>query len=387
MGVELFDGIGWTVISFFANPILWLAILVSVVIGIRRVRRERNLFRSKARGQRTDVLETFFPGLLVGIVLSAISLSLGVTVTPLFIAAFTLLAAVTLVIGVVRFNLPLWPLTVLALLVWFVTNERVDGVKEVDATTFLLLATLTLVAELVLVTWRGRKNLSPSLVLSKRGRFIGGLSANKLWLIPLLVIVPGSSLEEWFPRFAFPEYVPLVLFFPLGFSFLFTGKLPAELMRPIVQSRIITLLLAVLLTLGAYVTGREEWLFGLPVLLLLHIVLHQRVKRLNRSQTPIFLNGKRGVVILGTFPGLPASEMGLVPGEAIYKVNGDFVDSEVSFYEAIQRHKPYLRLEVMNHNGDVRFAQRAFYEQDHHELGIMFVSEPGNRRTKIRTLQ
>ncbi|WP_214847056.1 PDZ domain-containing protein [Exiguobacterium sp. s193] len=387
MGVELFDGIGWTVISFFANPILWLAILVSVVIGIRRVRRERNLFRSKARGQRTDVLETFFPGLLVGIVLSAISLSLGVTLTPLFIAAFTLLAAVTLVIGVVRFNLPLWPLTVLALLVWFVTDERVDGVKEVNATTFLLLATLTLVAELVLVTWRGRKNLSPSLVLSKRGRFIGGLSANKLWLIPLLVIVPGSSLEEWFPRFAFPEYVPLVLFFPLGFSFLFTGKLPAELMRPIVQSRIITLLLAVLLTLGAYVTGREEWLYGLPVLLLLHIVLHQRVKRLNRSQTPIFLNGKRGVVILGTFPGLPASEMGLVPGEAIYKVNGDFVDSEVSFYEAIQRHKPYLRLEVMNHNGDVRFAQRAFYEQDHHELGIMFVSEPGNRRTKIRTLQ
>lgn len=387
MGVELFDGIGWTVISFFANPILWLAILVSVVIGIRRVRRERNLFRSKARGQRTDVLETFFPGLLVGIVLSAISLSLGMTVTPLFIAGFTLFAAVTLVVGVVRFNLPLWPLTVLALLVWFVTDERVDGVKEVGATTFLLLATLTLVAELVLVTWRGRKHLSPSLVLSKRGRFIGGLSANKLWLIPLLVIVPGSSLEAWFPRFAFPEYVPLVLFFPLGFSFLFTGKLPAELMRPIVQSRIITLLLAVLLTIGAYVTGREEWLLGLPVLLLLHIVLHQRVKRLNRSQTPLFLNGKRGVVILGTFPGLPASEMGLVPGEAIYKVNGDFVDSEVSFYEAIQRHKPYLRLEVMNHNGDVRFAQRAFYEQDHHELGIMFVSEPGNRRTKIRTLQ
>ncbi|WP_214810569.1 PDZ domain-containing protein [Exiguobacterium sp. s127] len=387
MGVELFDGIGWTVISLIASPILWLAILVSVVIGIRRVRRERNLFRSKSRDQRTDIFETLLPGLLVGIVLSAISLSLQVTVSPVFIVAFTALAAVTLVIGVVRFNLPLWPLSVLALIGWFVTDERMDGIKEVDATTLLLLASLTLLAELALVAWRGQKQLSPSLVLSKRGRFIGGLSANKLWLIPLLVIVPGSSLEEWFPRFAFPEYVPLVLFFPLGFSFLFTGKLPAELMRPLIRSRVITLLLAVLLTLGAYVTNREEWLFGLPLLLVLHIILHQRVKRLNRSATPIFLNGKRGVVILGTFPGLPASEMGLVPGEAIYKVNGDFVDSETSFYEAIQKHKPYLRLEVMNHNGDVRFAQRAFYEQDHHELGIMFVSEPGNRRTKIRTLQ
>ena len=69
MGVELFDGIGWTVISLIASPILWLAILVSVVIGIRRVRRERNLFRSKSRDQRTDIFETLLPGLLVGIVL------------------------------------------------------------------------------------------------------------------------------------------------------------------------------------------------------------------------------------------------------------------------------------------------------------------------------
>ncbi|WP_313289193.1 hypothetical protein [Exiguobacterium sp.] len=78
--------------------------------------------------------------------------------------------------------------------------------------------------------------------------------------------------------------------------------------------------------------------------------------------------------------------MCLIPGEAIYKVNGEKVDSEASFYEAIQKHKPYLRLEVMNHNGDIRFAQRAFYEQDHHELGILFVNEPVHGRTKLRSL-
>ena len=387
MGVELLDGIGWTVISLFASPILWLAVLVSFLLSMRRVKRERNLFRSRTRSKRTDLFETLVPGFVVGLVLSVISVSLTLTVSTEFLIAFMVLTFLILLTGVIRFNLPLGPLVLLAGVTWFMTGDRVDGLRDVTVSDWLLLAALSLGAELVLLIWRGKKNLSPSLVLSKRGRYIGGLSSNKLWLIPLVVFVPGSSLETLIPQWSFPEFVPIVLFLPIGFSFLFTGQLPDQLIRPLIQGRLLTFVLSVVLAAGAFLTGQAVWLYGLPVLLIVHLILHQRIKRLNRSQTPLFLNGKRGVVILGTLPEKPASEMGLVPGEAIYKVNGEFVESEKSFYEAIQKHKPYLRLEVMNHNGDVRFAQRAFYEQDHHDLGILFVSEPGNKRTKIRTLQ
>ena len=387
MGVELLDGIGWTVISLFASPILWLAVLVSFLLSMRRVKRERNLFRSRTRSKRTDLFETLVPGFVVGLVLSVISVSLTLTVSTEFLIAFMVLTFLILLTGVIRFNLPLGPLVLLAGVTWFMTGDRVDSLRDVTVSDWLLLAALSLGAELVLLIWRGKKNLSPSLVLSKRGRYIGGLSSNKLWLIPLVVFVPGSSLETLIPQWSFPEFVPIVLFLPIGFSFLFTGQLPDQLIRPLIQGRLLTFGLSVVLAVGAFLTGQAAWLYGLPVLLIVHLILHQRIKRLNRSQTPLFLNGKRGVVILGTLPEKPASEMGLVPGEAIYKVNGEFVESEKSFYEAIQKHKPYLRLEVMNHNGDVRFAQRAFYEQDHHDLGILFVSEPGNKRTKIRTLQ
>ncbi|ACB61867.1 conserved hypothetical protein [Exiguobacterium sibiricum 255-15] len=387
MGVELLDGIGWTVISLFASPILWLAVLVSFLLSMRRVKRERNLFRSRTRSKRTDLFETLIPGFVVGLVLSVISVSLTLTVSTEFLIAFMVLTFLIMLTGVIRFNLPLGPLVLLAGVTWFMTGDRVDSLRDVTVSDWLLLAALSLGAELVLLIWRGKKNLSPSLVLSKRGRYIGGLSSNKLWLIPLVVFVPGSSLETLIPQWSFPEFVPIVLFLPIGFSFLFTGQLPDQLIRPLIQGRLLTFVLSVVLAAGAFLTGQAVWLYGLPVLLMIHLILHQRIKRLNRSQTPLFLNGKRGVVILGTLPEKPASEMGLVPGEAIYKVNGEFVESEKSFYEAIQKHKPYLRLEVMNHNGDVRFAQRAFYEQDHHDLGILFVSEPGNKRTKIRTLQ
>jgi len=383
--VGTLEAIGFAALSLAASPALWLGVLLSFWIGARRIKRERNLFRSRTRGKRTDVLETLLPGLAVGALLSVASVLLGLTVTPVFLVVFTGVASLILLAGVVRLSLPLWPLTVIAaLLIAGAAIPSLGELGEVPVFAILAIAALGLLGEVLLVRTRGTKRLSPSLVLSKRGRFIGGLAANKLWLVPLVLFVPGESLA--FLPFDLPALVPVVLVMPIGFSFLFTGDLPKVLARPLLGGRFATAGLSVLLALGAYFYDRTEWLYGLPVLLALHLFLHQRAKRLNRQKTPLFSNGERGVVILGTLAGKPADSMGLVAGEAIHKVNGDFVDSERAFYEAIQRHKPYLRLEVMNHNGDVRFAQRAFYEQDHHELGILFVNEPAHQRTKIKQL-
>jgi hypothetical protein len=184
MRVELFDEIGWTAISLIATPTLWLALLDSWVIGIRRVKRQRGLFRSRTHVKRSDVLETLLPGLLVGLVWSVVSGWHGLAVTPQYALLLLGLSSVLLLIGVVRLNLPLWPIVLLGLTGWFVMDSRLDSIRAVESKIVLLLATLTLVAECLLVWWRGQRRLSPSLVVSTRGRFIGGLSANKLWLLP-----------------------------------------------------------------------------------------------------------------------------------------------------------------------------------------------------------
>ena len=43
------------------------------------------------------------------------------------------------------------------------------------------------------------------------------------------------------------------------------------------------------------------------------------------------------------------------------------------FYEALQQNRAHCKLEVLDVNGQIRFVQRALYEGDHHELGILFV--------------
>ena len=88
-------------------------------------------------------------------------------------------------------------------------------------------------------------------------------------------------------------------------------------------------------------------------------------------------------MILGIIPDAPASKMTLQVGELITKVNGVAVQNEKIFYEALQKNRAHCKLEVLDTNGEVRFVQRALYEGDHYELGILFVQDERKYEEKI----
>ena len=75
---------------------------------------------------------------------------------------------------------------------------------------------------------------------------------------------------------------------------------------------------------------------------------------------------------MGVIPESAAEKMGLKVGEFITKVNGEMATNEESFYEALQKNAAHCKLEVLDHNDQIRLLQRALYEEDHHELGILF---------------
>ena len=65
--------------------------------------------------------------------------------------------------------------------------------------------------------------------------------------------------------------------------------------------------------------------------------------------------------------------MGLVIGECIRRVNGQTVSNERELYEAIQINAAHCRLEVLDHQGEVRLRQHVIYRHDHHRLGLLVV--------------
>lgn len=79
-------------------------------------------------------------------------------------------------------------------------------------------------------------------------------------------------------------------------------------------------------------------------------------------------------MVLGIIPNTPADDLELKIGEIITKVNGIPVKHVLDFYEALQ--KPRIcKMEIIGLNGEIRFDQRASYEGEHHELGILFVQD------------
>ncbi len=80
-------------------------------------------------------------------------------------------------------------------------------------------------------------------------------------------------------------------------------------------------------------------------------------------------------MVLGIIPNTPAEDLELKIGEIITKVNGIPVKNVSDFYEALQHNRAYVKLEIIGLNGEIRFDQRASYEGEHHELGILFVKD------------
>ena len=65
--------------------------------------------------------------------------------------------------------------------------------------------------------------------------------------------------------------------------------------------------------------------------------------------------------------------MGLVIGECIRRVNGQTVSNERELYEEIQINAAHCRLEVVDHQREVRLRQHVIYRHDHHRLGLLVV--------------
>jgi S1-C subfamily serine protease len=97
---------------------------------------------------------------------------------------------------------------------------------------------------------------------------------------------------------------------------------------------------------------------------------------LRDENKPFYFSKKnQGLMIIGIIPQTPAEKMGLKVGEIIAKVNGLQVQDETTFYEALQKNRAHCKLDVLDTNGEIRFVQRALYEGDHHELGVLFVQD------------
>ncbi|OCA88232.1 PDZ serine protease [Bacillus sp. FJAT-27225] len=383
-GFEVIKGIG----RMFLHPVFYYVFFLAAVLGVSRVKRERKNFHIRARDAYFELRQLVPAGLAVGLVLSVAAIASGLAVPVaalILIAGFTLLFSLT---GNMRLIGPAYTIGAaffaLAILGGVSVNFPVvqaafEAAGDKLYPSVAILLALLVIAEGVLILKRGSFATSPKLKTSKRGQRVGVHEARKLWLVPVFLLIPGSALSlpvDWWPVFTLgaETYSLFLVPFAVGMHQQVFGMHPVEAIQS-QGKKVITLGMFVLViaAAGYWYPIAAVGASALAILGREALALFQKLKEDGR---PFYFSRRNnGLMILGIIPGSPAEKMGLKVGELVSKVNGMPVHDEQEFYEALQHNRAQCRLEVFDTNNQVRFAQRALYEGDHHELGILFVHD------------
>ncbi|GCD81187.1 cell division topological determinant MinJ [Parageobacillus thermoglucosidasius] len=375
------------VLRLFAQPLFYFGIVLALAAGWRRVKRERKHFHIRVYSPFQESKFFWRSGLAAGVILSLAAVAAGIALPR---DTVSLIALVTVAFGLtlqMRLLSPAYTVgTALLIISFLASNKEVfpamkrffPDLAEANMAALAMLLALLLFVEAWLILRNGAIETSPQLAKSKRGLVVGEHWSQRLWLIPVLLPVSGELPPpfSWWPLFPYDggSYSLMLVPFLIGFSQRVQGTLPKASIRFAGQKVLLLAWGVSLFAVGGYwyaplsivaaalaLAGRE-WLA---------FYLHRQ----DRLKPPHFAKREHGLVILGILPHSKAEKMELQIGEVIMKVNGMPVKTEAEFYEELQRNRAFCKLEVMDENEEIRFVQGALYEDEHHELGLLFVKE------------
>ncbi|WP_100401707.1 PDZ domain-containing protein [Bacillus sp. FJAT-42315] len=378
--LELLVGVG----KLFIHPIFYFSFLLAIAVGMFRVNRERKDFDTRVYDLYDEVRYILPSSLLLGLLVSVITITVGVTL-PLDLLNF--IAAITIILSMSGFRLlsPAWTIG-LAFIIFVVSEQFGWAFISYEGLSFnhllLTLAIITgllMITEGVLILKRGWQGTSPRLVQSPRGLKVGVHVAQRLWLVPVFLVMPVGELSApfpWWPVISIgAENYALILYpFLIGFVQWIKSTLPELAVKVTGKNIIATGLFTLAFAIAAY------WkpMFAIVAIIfaaLVRLWIAWRHYSYEKNRHYFFTPQPRGVMILGILPLSPAKKMKLKIGEIVYKANGVEVSTETEFYAALQKNAAYCKLEVIDIRGEIRFVQGSLYQGEHYELGLILATE------------
>lgn len=381
--IEIAKGTG----KLFLNPLFYWSFILVAFAGYKRIKQERIDFGFKVFDVFSEWKKTWLFSLVTGLLLSLIIsgagmvFSYGSLILVCFVAIilsltfrFTLLSA-SYTIGISYLLLLFLP--------FLLENQTyVDGelFTQTNFTSLAILLGLLLIVEAILLSRLKRNESFPGLVLGSRGAWVGQHRVKKLSFIPFFALVPAGMITPFapfWPYFSIGEtsYSLVLIPFIIGFDYLIRGSLPRKAAIKLANA---TTLLGIIVLLVAIGSIFVFWLSLAAVLIAIigreYMRYYYRMK--DRQALAYFHQLNNGLKVLSVIPGTPADNLEILVGETITKVNGKKVNTVTEFYSALQDSGAFFKLDLVDDSGELRFLQSAFYEGDHHELGLIFTSEP-----------
>ena len=373
---------------FFLNPLFLIALIVTVMLGYFRVKRERRSFKVRLLPGLTEFKRLLTESWLYGLVLSVLIVGVGLTVDIGWLVLFCVVSFISVLSFYYKLMSPIYFVAMSFLLLfvmktyvgdftyrgWSASSIELFGELSI---TVPVIAGLLLIAEGLLVRRFGARDASPTLTHTNRGLRAAVFTSKRLWLLPIIFIVPGdvvTAYMPYWPQFTFGKeaftFIPIPLL--VGFSQVARAT-NVQILLPKVGRDIAVLGIFVLaIAVGAIwlpILGIAALISGVVGRVMISILVAVRERRGGFFAAP----SSTGIVIAGVLADSPSEKMGLLPGESIRSVNGQIVSNEKDLYSAIQINAAHCRLQVLGHDGEVRLVQQVIYRHDHHRLGLLIV--------------
>ncbi|MFC0091373.1 hypothetical protein ACFFJI_10750 [Allobacillus sp. GCM10007491] len=381
--------IGLGILRVTWQPLLYAAIIFTFWTGYKRIEKERKQFGHRIFEMTAEWKGTWLTGLLFGLLLSVGILLTGGLIRyewMLFVSAITLLF---LLFNQTRLLSPIYTIGISALTIWLlnffdvtIINQTIsDAIYAVDLVFVSYIMLVLFLAEIILVATTKRSRTFPGLEKSDRGKFVGFHSAKRLVFVPFFVPIQGTALQleqwlPWWPVFEMGSTTFSLMLFPaiIGFQQRFHSTLSDHGAKQLAKK--LTLLFVVLVALAVGLYMYPEWVYVfLGVAVVGRIVIQWATFVSESGKRSIYSPQPDGIKIVGIIPHSPADEMGLVVGEKIVRVHDQPVSNEHEFYEIMRVNQTYCKLSVKNLDEEIRFVQRPIYQNERHELGLVFVKE------------
>lgn len=382
-------------LQLLTQPFYYISILFVMMFYRRQVLLERKLFHVRLHAWGRQTWRTVLGGLAAGLAVSIVVAFLGVSLSleailciwitalilMLFRIRFLCFAYAIGLLGLIQGALSLFPSWQPQPL-WL--EAAVSAIRGLDIPSLLALSAVLHFAEAMLIMIQGAGFATPLFLEGKRGKLVGGYHMQSFWPLPLFLLVPaaeGGGMLPWTPFFGGDAwsggFTMLALPAMIGFGEMTQSMLPKEKAR--VTSRRMVVYAAIVLILSLLA---EWWSPVMFVAALAALVLHEGLTWHSRyeeqQRSPVFVHPAQGLRILAVLPNSPASELGLLAGETILKVNGTLVHSKEQLHAALRQNPAFCKLEVQNHEGESKFVQRAIYAGEHHQLGAIVAPDPND---------
>jgi len=385
--IDILKEVLFQIPNLFLHPMLYVGIIILILLYRRQIVLERKLFNSRIHYLPYEVITSLGIGILAGVVASVFIITLGIVIHPeemwlvwgislfliLFNIRFLCLSYATGLLGVVAAILQFLNITS--------TNLILDLIISIHIPSLIAIVALLHLIEAILIRVQASKQATPMFIETKRGKLAGAFHIQSYWLLPLFLVVATGETDginiswSWWPLIGGGMGISIIpIPAIIGYNDITSVYSPYKKSRN--ASNYLLIYSLVLLAMAFAVEVFVDYqVFAALFAGLAHEAIHFIGKSKEKKLPLKYVHPSEGLMVFSVLTGSIASRMGIKAGEVILKINGIQVNSKEELYYALQQQSTFVKLELINLNGEIKLTNHSICYGEHHQLGIILAPD------------